>query len=251
VPNSSIIRLQPAGPKQELDRWDDIPASDIETGQPIQRGHYYIQDKKHGFAAGVWDCTAFTTKRQSYDFHEFMLILDGTVTVVEEDGRETTVRPGDSFIVPRGVVHRWIQPGYLRKYFVTFEGRPASESDAALRVVSTDLRAELGTSAPPPADLLLGPVPAQRDCASFTDGTGQWAVGLWDSTAYHRKPIAFPRHELMHLLEGSVTLTDDTGKSHQFGAGDSFLVPLGAVCDWRCEGYLRKIYCSFQPSPGL
>jgi len=28
---------------------------------------------------------------------------------------------------------------------------------------------------------------------------------------------------------------------------DSFFVPLGAVCDWKSEGYLRKIYCIFQP----
>ena len=72
-------------------------------------------------------------------------------------------------------------------------------------------------------------------------------MGLWDTTGYHRKLIDFPRHELMHLLEGSVTFTDDKGGSQTFKAGDTFFVPLGTPNSWKSEGYLRKIYCIFQP----
>ena len=72
-------------------------------------------------------------------------------------------------------------------------------------------------------------------------------MGVWDTTAYCRKLIPFPRHELMHILEGAVTLTDGDGNHQTFKAGDTFFVPLGAICDWRCEGYVRKIYCIFQP----
>jgi uncharacterized protein len=51
----------------------------------------------------------------------------------------------------------------------------------------------------------------------------------------------------MHILEGSVTLTDGAGMAHRFHAGDTFFVPMGTACDWECTQDLRKIYCIFQP----
>ncbi len=51
----------------------------------------------------------------------------------------------------------------------------------------------------------------------------------------------------MHLLEGSVTLTDGEGAEHRFSAGDSLYVPLGAACGWKSTGYVRKFYSIYQP----
>ena len=95
--------------------------------------------------------------------------------------------------------------------------------------------------------MLLSPVPTQKDRNFFEDETGQFTVGVWETTGYHRKLINFTRHELMHLLEGSVTFTDDKGKPQTFKAGDTFFVPLGTPNAWKSEGTLRKIYCIFQP----
>lgn len=247
--SASIIRFEPKGPKGQLTRWEDIPASDLESGQPVQNGHYYLQDAKHGLTAGVWDCTAFTSKPGPYSVNEFMVVLEGSVTIVEAGGRETTIRAGESFLIPKGLHCQWKQPGYLRKYFVIFDDasglKPADAT--ALQVMRPDPAAKLAPSASPPAELLLSGTPVQHAREYFSDLSGQWSVGVWDTTAYHRKAMPFPRHELMHILEGSVTLTDSAGKAQRFQAGDSFLVPLGAVCDWKSEGYLRKIYCIFQP----
>jgi uncharacterized cupin superfamily protein len=70
---------------------------------------------------------------------------------------------------------------------------------------------------------------------------------VWQTTGYTRKLIDFPRHELMHLLEGSVTFTDDEGQQKTFKAGDTFFVPLGTPNAWKSEGTLKKIYCIIQP----
>jgi uncharacterized cupin superfamily protein len=51
----------------------------------------------------------------------------------------------------------------------------------------------------------------------------------------------------MHILEGSVTITEEGQASQTFSAGDTFFVPMGTRCDWRCDGEVRKIYCIFQP----
>ena len=72
-------------------------------------------------------------------------------------------------------------------------------------------------------------------------------MSAWNSTAFQRKTIDFPRHELMHILEGAVTITEDGQPPRTFKAGDTFVVPMGTPCDWKTTAYIRKIYCIFQP----
>ncbi|MGL4527977.1 MAG: cupin domain-containing protein, partial [Aestuariivirga sp.] len=102
-----------------------------------------------------------------------------------------------------------------------------------------------GTAALAAAASALRLRPHTKD--DFEDATGQLSIGVWDTTGYRRKLIDFPRHELMHLLEGSVTFTDDAGRSQTFQAGDTFFVPLGTPNAWTSEGFLRKIFVIFQP----
>jgi uncharacterized cupin superfamily protein len=222
MPAPQLIRLQPTGPNGDLDRWDDIPAAEIETGQPVQRGHYYVKDSALGFGAGVWDCTAFNSKKQSYNFHEFMLILEGSVTVVEEDRLETTVRAGESFIVPKGVVHRWLQPEYIRKYFVTFDGR-GTPFRATDRVVKLD-----------PQHV--------RDC--FVDATGRWTAGIRDVAGQDRRSASSAHYELIHVLDGAVTVTSGQERPETFQAGDSFLAQPDGILNRGRESRLRLLYCA-------
>jgi uncharacterized cupin superfamily protein len=248
--SASIWRFEPNGPvKSGLTRWPDMAAIDLESGVPVQHGHEYLKDSERGLTAGVWDCTAFTSTMMSYPVNEFMILLEGEVTIIEENGRRTTVRAGESFILPKGLRCKWQQTGNVRKYFVIFDDASglSPQNVAALEVRRPDPRGDLAPSAPPAADLLLSAVPRQRAHVWFEDLTGQWTVGVWATTPYHRKAVPFPRHELMHILEGSVTLTDGAGMAHRFHAGDTFFVPMGTACDWECTQDLRKIYCIFQP----
>lgn len=245
-----IIRFEPQGPAGAgLQRWPDIPAEELVAGTPVQRGHYYIDDKVLGLSAGVWDCTAMTGKMGPYSVNEFMILLEGAVTIVDAQGGEVTVRAGESFIIPKGLVCSWKQTGYVRKFFVIFEdasGMAAADA-SALRVLRPDPAGALEPSEGPPDEVLIGPRPVQRNRTWFTDPTGQLTVGVWESTPYRRKTIDFPRHELMHIVAGEVTLTEEGGAPQRFGAGDTFFVPLGCRGDWVTTGDIRKIYCIFQP----
>ena len=246
---NGIIPFAAKGPTGSLERLDDFPASILESDQPIQHGLTYLEDSKHGFTAGVWDCTPFVTTLHSYSFNEFMLILEGSVTIILSDGRETKIHSGEAFAIPQGLNCQWKQTEYLRKFYTIFED--ASEhhdgDHAALGIVRPDPRGRLTKSPPPPTEMLLSPVPVQHAHEWFVDATGQWAVGVWDTTAYRRRRMPFPHHELMHIVEGSVVLSDEAEKTHSFAAGDTFLIPRGTVCDWECSKYLRKIYCVFRP----
>ncbi len=245
-----IMRFEGHGPGNAgLQRWDEIPAGELTAGTPVQHGHYYLEDKARGLSAGVWDCTAMTSKPMSYPVNEFMLILEGAVTIRPEHGAPVTVRAGESFILPKGLPCVWHQDGYVRKFFVIFDDASglAPTDPKTLKVLLPDPRATLEASGGPAPEVLIGPAPEQHNKTCFTDLTGQWTVGIWDSTAYRRRAIDFPRHELMHIIEGEATLTEEGGAPQTFRAGDTFFVPMGSRGDWTTTGYIRKIYCTFQP----
>lgn len=238
MPKPAIIRFDA---NAEMAQWPDFPESEIASGSKAQRGHTWFEDKALGLTAGIWEQEANVTHWMNYPVTEFMLVLEGEVVIVEETGK-TQIGSGESFIIPKGLRCRWTQPGKVKKFFVILE-----DSSGPQKVIKLDPKVKLQPSTPPSQDILHSPVPTQHGHEFFEDATGQFTVGLWDTTGYHRKLIDFPRHELMHLLEGSVTFTDDKGATQTFRKGDTFFVPLGTPNSWKSEGYLRKIYCIFQP----
>ena len=250
-----IIRMDPHSPEgRGLEVWPPMDRSDLISGTPVQRGQTYLDDKASGLSVGVWDCTAFTAKPGPYSVNEFMVLLEGSVTIVDAKGGETLITAGESFIIPKGLVCQWKQTGYVRKFFVIFDDTSGlTPKDAtALKVLKPDPAATLPPAAPiDPALIAGGKSPVLHDLNVFTDMTGQLAAGVWDATPYDRKPIVFGRHELMHFLEGSVTMTGADGVAQTFKAGETVLVMAGAEMGWTSTHYVRKIYCSFTPTTAL
>src|SRR5262249_34922260 len=98
----TIVRFEPRGPAGTgLGRWPDFPAEMLTAGTPVQRGHTYFEDKAIGLSAGVWDCTAMTTKAELYSVNELMIVLEGSVTIVDARERAVTVKAGESFLIPK------------------------------------------------------------------------------------------------------------------------------------------------------
>lgn len=238
----AILRLDPNVP---LEVWPDFPESEISSGTRASIGHRWIDDKTTGLSVGVWEAEANLGRWMKWPVHEFMVVMEGEVVMVEED-RETVIGPGESFFIPKGRRCIWNQSGYFKKLMVIFEDQSGLPSDGAQPIIKIDPKVKLAPSTPPSAEILHSPIPVQQAYEYFKDATGQFTVGVWQTTGYHRKLINFPRHELMHLLEGTVTFTDDKGGSQSFKPGDTFFVPMGTPNSWKSEGTLRKIYCSFQ-----
>ena len=150
----------------------------------------------------------------------------------------------------RGVsVRQWKQTEYFRKFAVGFNDASWEEptDPAALRWVLIDPDRALEAASGPAAGSLLDPTPVQHERRWFADPTGQMTVRVWDTTACHCKPGTALAHEWTHVLDGSVTLTDDAGVAHHFKKGDTFVVARGTVHDWQCPGYFRAINCAFRP----
>jgi len=76
----------------------------------------------------------------------------------------------------------------------------------------------------------------------FTDATGQLEAGVWECTAYTAEIDGYPVDEFAVILSGSVVITDETGRSETFKAGDSYVIPKGLKFTWHMPETMRKYY---------
>ena len=106
----------------------------------------------------------------------------------------------------------------------------------------------LSPLAPPARELIVSALPSQRGRTYFTSASGDTSIGVWESTPYARRLTTPQHHELMHLIQGAVTYTDDAGAEQNFSAGDTFLVPRGTPNAWTSRELVRKIYASHRPT---
>jgi uncharacterized cupin superfamily protein len=233
--------------KAKLSRWPDYPEKDIRSGTCANFGRMLFDDKTVGLSVGLWQQNANETNWLDYPIHEFMLVLEGEV-VIEEETRRTSVKAGECFVIPKGLKCRWTQKHRVRKVFVILEDDKPNADPKTLRAIKIDTAAPLEPSDPPsPAVLLSSPPPQQNARDDFASPQGHFTAGVWSTTPYTRKIIPFPRFELMHIVQGTVTMSDGAGHHDIIVAGETIFVPMGAANGWQSHGLLKKIFCIVQP----
>lgn len=170
---------------------------------------------------------------------EFVIVVEGSLRI-----GTTLLAAGRSAVIPAGVAFDWEAAPATRALAM----RHAIDTPAADAVVPIDEDAELAPSNPPLAALLVGPTPSCRNHTDYLSSDGVFICGTWDSTPYHRVAMRYRHHELMHLLEGSVTFVDEAGTSGTFSTGDIFLVEHGAECSWDSREQVKKVYAIWRPA---
>jgi uncharacterized cupin superfamily protein len=230
----------------KLQRWPDYPAADIRSGTRANFGRMAFEDKATGLSVGVWQQDANETNWLDYPIDEFMIVLEGEV-VIEEEDRRTTIGAGESFVIPKGLRCRWTQKGRVRKIFMILES-DAVPKGTDRHVIKINTEGALERSDPPANAVLLScPPPQQHAREDYATPGDAFTVGVWSTTPYTRKVIPFPRFELMHILQGTVTMSDGQGRHEIISAGETIFVPMGASNGWQSHGELKKIFCIYQP----
>jgi uncharacterized cupin superfamily protein len=95
-----------------------------------------------------------------------------------------------------------------------------------------------------PADPIAG-APSTRLQNYFTDASGQFFTGIWESTE-GKWPVRYSESEFCAILEGKCVLTDQAGNAETFVAGDSFVIPSGFAGTWETLEPVRKLYAIFE-----
>lgn len=235
---ADITVLEPGGPgNSALIELPPIPEEALISGRPVQKGYRYYQEPESGFRAGIWDCTAFQSKTEPHGVHEFMHLLEGTVTIIHEDGSELEVSKGERFFIPKGTVRSWKQTGPVRKYYMIFPdpSGPAPRDTGSLRAFKVESK---------PSQKAIDGSSASSFAQIYKDPTGRYSIGIWNSAENARTPEPMAATEMLLPVEGSLTLVG-ADSEHEVGPGDVVLVPAGAQFGWRVSDPISVIYCAF------
>ncbi|MFG0268788.1 cupin domain-containing protein [Pseudomonas sp. zjy_14] len=166
-------------------------------------------------------------------------VLEAGELSLSGDGFELLLVPGDCFVVPQGVALNWLPKGALRYVFIRF---PGLEGDASHEYpFKLELQGPLQPCSPPAAEALLSPTPRAWSQGGFEQGTLR--IGVWACEPYERRQVEPKYSELMHILEGQLTLTEKSGSAHIIAPGETLVVPAGATNAWASEVPVRKVYC--------
>ena len=180
---------------------------------------------------------------QSQPADEFIIVAEGTVTLIQE-GRTLTLQRGNSAVIGHGAEFSWSVEGHVSLIFMRYHGSRAGDS----AIVPIEAAPQLEPSGTPPAELLLTSTPVCRNHTDYRSADGEFVCGTWDSTPYHRSAMFYPHYELMYLLEGSATFVDETGREATFSRGDIFLVEQKAQCSWESREHVAKVYVIYRPA---
>ena len=89
-------------------------------GDPAQSVTNHYSSPCNQFHAGVWEGEPGQWSIR-YTEHEYCEILQGVSVIRDEQGNAKTVRAGDRFVIPAGLVGTWEVLETCRKVYVMFE----------------------------------------------------------------------------------------------------------------------------------
>jgi uncharacterized cupin superfamily protein len=174
----------------------------------------------------------------SFPHAETMIVTAGRLSLSIGGAPVADIACGGGVVVARGTALRLEAAPGTRWAFCATTG----ETSAVPGVTTLSADAALSPSAAPAPEVLLGPTPQCRSFNAYTDEAGRYRAGIWDSTPYHRASRPHRVNELMHILTGSVDLTDGDGTVTRVEQGDTVFVAHGAPCAWESRVHVAKFY---------
>lgn len=199
----------------------------------------HFHDAAQGYAVGVGADRDANLLIEGFPWVELGVIEAGEL-ILEGEGFSLALAPGDCFVIPRGIALRWRHQGELRRLFMAFPGLPGS-AEMPARPLKIDPDLPLQPCNPLAAEVLLTASPNAWSHTLFT--SANLRIGLWECEAYARKTVEPSYCELMHIIEGVVTLTPEQGAPCAVRAGETVVVPAGASNAWTSLEKVRKVFC--------
>lgn len=214
-----------------LAEWPAMDASELVSGEPVQRGHLHDEQEETDYSVGIWECTAFVDQPGPYPVDEFMFLLEGSVEMVMPDGSAVKINPGEAFAIPKGLDCQWKMPGTVRKIFMILNGAAPDTSDNASlhRITVPPLTASMAT----PVDAV------STRTTHFLNHDNNMSV-YTDAFAHDMSASAPATGRiLVYVLDGKVSFSAQPGKA--FGQGDSFYLMPDHDLTWSIEAGTRLL----------
>jgi phosphoethanolamine N-methyltransferase len=105
------VKIGGKGPKAEK----GAPASPI-SGKPRTTTQNFYTDATGTFFSGIWTSTKGKWP-VAYAEEEFVYLLSGTVKLTATNGKSTTFRKGEAFVIPAGFTGTWETLAPIKKFY--------------------------------------------------------------------------------------------------------------------------------------
>lgn len=245
-----MLNWQPAPKRRAPPGFIDLRSFARDASQGVAFGNWATEDaflsSRRALAfpsgpatAGVIVLAAGSGAVASMPADEFIIACEGFITLAQE-GRKLTLEEGGCAVIRHGAALTWSAPRPVTLVFMRYNN--SWPGDGA--IVPMAENPDMGPSGGPLAELLLTPAPVCRNHIDYQSADQAFVCGTWDATPYRRRPMAYHMAELMYLLEGSVTLADETGRARTFARGDIVIIEQHAQCSWESREHVAKVYAT-------
>ena len=120
-----VIRLHPDGsPQSGMGPWKIMDHENILSSEAKDRAVEMFNTEltePSRVRVGVWEAQPYKEKLIDYQCNEFMHVIAGSCTIIEEDGRKETFSMGESFFMPAGFNGIWEQEETMKKFYMIVE----------------------------------------------------------------------------------------------------------------------------------
>ncbi len=115
--DGGVMVLDPDALEAGMVKKDTTAPFEINGEAPHQRSNALFTNDAGNMRVGMWDSTAFESEMLPFPTYEFVQLLEGEVTITEENGTAHFFKAGDVFFVPMGTVCSWKVADYIKKYY--------------------------------------------------------------------------------------------------------------------------------------
>ena len=118
----------------------DVPTPTIDNSEPSAVGGARVcyEERSGKFSAGIWESEPFEAAMCSMPDHQFVYLLEGALSVTDEDNVEHHFKAGDAFFLPQGTVCRWSATERVRTTYAIVRSTPNKETTANTQGINNE-----------------------------------------------------------------------------------------------------------------
>lgn len=122
-----ITRLSANGhPTRGMSPWSEMPlvGAAVDNSAPTERFFRTFDqfiDAPSQVRAGVWEATAYAEKLEDYPYNEIVFVVEGSISILDEEEHEERFEPGDCFFLEKGFSGEWRQHSKLKIFHMTVD----------------------------------------------------------------------------------------------------------------------------------
>jgi uncharacterized cupin superfamily protein len=223
----------------------DYKVVDPKNGDLLVRDHSYYGTNDEKFYIGLWEAKEGITNVPPLTYDEFFYVLEGSIELQEKNGESKSYSVGEAVVIHQGWSGKFIIPqGGVRKLYNVYMNDSAATGENPLFLSKDKLNSStMGEFAPYEPE--IGDLIARTNDYFYSQDEN-FGLGIWESKPGSQTYTDLGYHELMFIMEGTITMTDPDGTTQTFGAGEGIVLPKGYYGTLTVpQGGVRKIWTSY------